>query len=572
VLSAHNRILLLLGGLAVTATLTIQVVFVVTDAARATIQAESERSFERQSAGDDLAVALRDEQEGVSDYLLGGDPSSLARYEAAVRLELEAVGRIRADVAAYSTIADAVDKVSAASGAWRNDFGQPAIAAALSGTSEQRQAAGRLTVQSNEAVQGETAELVSALDAVDLDLHEQTLALNGTRAMAIELGVAFEVLAAGISLLFVRRYGLKLTRDAGRASVLNRFTEATTFAADDEAVATLNIEALELLVKPDAAVIHVLNRSKDRAVPEAQFGAAIAEVLPLHALSGCPGVVRGSIFVTDDASAPLSVHCPVYPAHHGTVACVPLAHGDNVGAVHLYWDQPARFPLHSRPAVARIAEHAALAIANRRLLAALQGQADTDARTGLSNSRAFDAALESALSTAQAGESLGVLMLDLDHFKDVNDRHGHPAGDEALRVFSGVLRSCMRDGDLAARYGGEEFAVLLARVDAAGALAVAERIRARIESTLISLAPGVTERLTVSIGVALAPDQGIERLSLLRLADQALYDAKQAGRNRVAYLGPSDASGSLASGRGGSAGQLGGKSESPARDPEAIPA
>jgi two-component system cell cycle response regulator len=170
-------------------------------------------------------------------------------------------------------------------------------------------------------------------------------------------------------------------------------------------------------------------------------------------------------------------------------------------------------------------------------LAALQGQANTDPRTGLSNSRAFDAALEAALREAGKDTRIAVLMLDLDHFKDVNDRHGHPAGDEALRAFAGVLRSCMRDGDLAARYGGEEFAVLLTGTDEGTALAVGERIRSRTESTLISLAPGVTERVTVSIGVAIAPDQGLDRIPLLRLADAALYDAKQAGRNRVRYAG-----------------------------------
>ena len=121
------------------------------------------------------------------------------------------------------------------------------------------------------------------------------------------------------------------------------------------------------------------------------------------------------------------------------------------------------------------------------------------------------------------------------HRQDVNDRHGHPAGDEALRVFAGVIRSCMRDGDVAARYGGEEFAILLPDVDGPSAVAVAERIRSRTESTLISLAPGVTERLTVSIGVAVAPDQAVDRISLLRIADEALYAAKQAGRNRVVH-------------------------------------
>ena len=218
--------------------------------------------------------------------------------------------------------------------------------------------------------------------------------------------------------------------------------------------------------------------------------------------------------MTDDASALLSVHCPIYPADHGTVACVPLSHGENVGAVHLYWERPAALRLDQRAAVARIAEHAALAIGNRRLMAALHGQANTDARTGLMNSRAFDRALEVALGSLHDDGSVGVLMLDLDHFKDVNDRHGHPAGDEALRAFAGVLRSCMRDGDLAARYGGEEFAVLLSGVDETSALTVAERIRGRTESTLISLAPGVSERLTVSIGLAMAPVQSTERIAL----------------------------------------------------------
>ena len=124
-------------------------------------------------------------------------------------------------------------------------------------------------------------------------------------------------------------------------------------------------------------------------------------------------------------------------------------------------------------------------------------------------------------------------MLDVDHFKAFNDRYGHPAGDEALRAFAGVLRSCMRDGDIAARYGGEEFAVLLPGVDSEAGAAIAERIRQRIEATIISLAPGTTDRITVSIGVSGAPDQATDRMSLMRIADEALYRAKTEGRNRV---------------------------------------
>jgi len=241
--------------------------------------------------------------------------------------------------------------------------------------------------------------------------------------------------------------------------------------------------------------------------------------------------------VTPDAGAALSVHCPVYPVDHGTLACVPLAHGETVGSVHLFWERRNAFGLDSRASVARVAEHAALAIGNRRLLVALQGMANTDARTGLANTRAFDQKLEDELSARADDETVAVLMLDLDHFKDFNDRHGHPSGDEALRAFADILRSCLREGDIAARYGGEEFAVALPGIDEATALAVAERIRSRTQGTLISLAPGITDRITVSIGVASAPHQAHDRVALLRLADEALDRAKQAGRNRVEYAG-----------------------------------
>jgi diguanylate cyclase (GGDEF)-like protein len=361
--------------------------------------------------------------------------------------------------------------------------------------------------------------------------------LSVTRTAATAFGLGVLVLSAVLSLWLVRRFGRTLEKDALRSGILNQFTEAISFAADDTAVAKANLEALALLVHPDAGVTHVLNHSQDRAVPEAIVGGAVAEVLALQTLSTCAGMIRGSMYVSSDLAAPLSVHCPIYPAEHGTLACVPLVSGEAIGAIHLYWERPRALPVEIRRSVAQFVAHAALAIGNRRLLIALRGQASTDARTGLANSRTFDLALEKALASRTADETIAVLMLDLDHFKDFNDRHGHPSGDEALRRFAEVLRSCMRDGDLAARYGGEEFVVMLPRVDPAAAVTIAERIRARTESTIVSLAPGITDRITVSIGVAEAPIQALERISLLRIADEALYQAKADGRNRVVYLG-----------------------------------
>jgi diguanylate cyclase (GGDEF)-like protein len=321
---------------------------------------------------------------------------------------------------------------------------------------------------------------------------------------------------------------------ATEAAIVNQFTELTALTEDDVSLSTATLATLDELSQPDAAALHVSNRSQDRALPQATLGDREADVLSLHELGRCPALRRSSLYVTDDVSARLSFHCPVYPVESGTLACVPLvALGETVGAVHLHWTEPRDLSLPLRLAITRVSEHAALSIANRRLLLALRGQANTDGRTGLTNSRAFDEALERLLANRGDAEPVAVLMLDIDHFKDFNDRYGHPAGDEALRAFAHLLGSSVREHDVAARYGGEEFAVYLPGLTASGAADVAERIRERTESTIIPLGPGLTARITVSIGIAVAPDDGVQRVMLLKAADEALYRAKLSGRNRV---------------------------------------
>jgi len=321
---------------------------------------------------------------------------------------------------------------------------------------------------------------------------------------------------------------------AREAAIVNQFTELTALTEDDIALSNATLATLDELVRPADATLHVSNQSQDRAVPQATLGSREAETLTLRDLGRCPAIRRSSLFVTDDVSARLSYHCPVYRADTGTLVCVPLvALGDTVGAVHLHWDKPKQLSLPLRLAITRVSEHAALSIANRRLLTALHGQANTDARTGLTNSRAFDESVQRRLAMKPDTERAAVLMLELDRFKEFNDRYGHPAGDEALRVFAHVLSSSVREHDIAARYGGEEFAVYLAGLDGKGAREVAERIRERTESTIIPLGPGRTAHLTVSIGIAAAPEDGNERVMLLKAADEALYRAKLAGRNRV---------------------------------------
>jgi two-component system, cell cycle response regulator len=199
-------------------------------------------------------------------------------------------------------------------------------------------------------------------------------------------------------------------------------------------------------------------------------------------------------------------------------------------------------PFNEQELVARVKIHLKLQRLQHELRennAKLEEMSRTDALTGLFNRRHFMDLLASELArSVRYGPALSLLMVDVDHFKKLNDEYGHLEGDRALltvaRVMGGLLRQC----DYAARYGGEEFALLLPQTDQAGAGVVAERCRQAIAEADLGLADG-KRRITVSVGVASYPRPGIRKPDdLLRLADEALYDAKAAGRNCVREAKP----------------------------------
>ena len=173
------------------------------------------------------------------------------------------------------------------------------------------------------------------------------------------------------------------------------------------------------------------------------------------------------------------------------------------------------------------AAHLADLIAANARLAAL---AATDGLTGLLNHRALHERLaEEFVRASRHSQPLSLLMLDLDHFKAINDARGHLAGDDALRALAGVLRQAARESDILARCGGEEFAVILPQTDADGALPVAERMRAAVEA-----ADGPLASVTVSIGICALNAGHADYAALLACVDAALYRSKAAGRNQVA--------------------------------------
>ena len=185
----------------------------------------------------------------------------------------------------------------------------------------------------------------------------------------------------------------------------------------------------------------------------------------------------------------------------------------------------------------------AVAIDNARLHAEVKIMAMTDVVSGLANRRAFDEILQAEMTRASRyNQPISLIILDLDSFKEYNDKWGHPAGDVRLKEIADLLRANVRDPDVAARYGGEEFAVILPNTPKSGALRLAERLRRAAEAS----APyrngthSPISGYTISLGVATFPDDATSVEELLLAADNAELTAKRLGKNRVYAANSSD--------------------------------
>ncbi|MBS1992787.1 MAG: diguanylate cyclase [Cyanobacteria bacterium SZAS LIN-3] len=180
-----------------------------------------------------------------------------------------------------------------------------------------------------------------------------------------------------------------------------------------------------------------------------------------------------------------------------------------------------------------VADQVASGVTNARLYARVQRQATTDGLTQLFNHRTGQEKLTEQLRMAERyGRSLAVVMIDVDHFKQINDNFGHPVGDTVLKAVARLIKSNCRDVDLPIRYGGEEFLVVLPEVNKEGAHVVAERIRKSLAQEVIKH-ESISLTVTASLGIATFPEHAMDQHHLLELADKALYLSKRLGRNQV---------------------------------------
>jgi diguanylate cyclase (GGDEF)-like protein len=216
----------------------------------------------------------------------------------------------------------------------------------------------------------------------------------------------------------------------------------------------------------------------------------------------------------------------------GQVLAAPLTTADGVvGALVVSRRVGSTWPESTRRILGGAAVEASAALARAYSHRDAEARASTDALTGLPNRRYFDEFVGLLAQRRRAGDAVGILMVDIDRFKALNDKHGHATGDAVLRAVAGAIVSAVREDDVPARFGGEEFVVLLRNPGPGVAVEIGERIRAAVRGLDLRRLGVPAPSVSIGVAVATSPDEAIE--SLIDIADQALYRAKRGGRDRV---------------------------------------
>jgi len=324
-----------------------------------------------------------------------------------------------------------------------------------------------------------------------------------------------------------------LQEQAGREIAINRIATAIRRSLELDSVLQTTVDEVGRALGAHRCALRVEGEHGEPALAKFYFRPghrAEADEIALHS-DLCAYCARLSSnlqnYVVDGRSKDEAADHALRP-----LAVVPLIYGERLmGALMVQSDDPSRVWQESELLLLNtVADQVAVAVNHARLFEMVQKQALTDGLTGCFNRRSFEMQLERDMNLAmRKRQPVSLVLLDLDHFKRINDTFGHAAGDLVLRTLAGVLREELRDTDTAARYGGEEFALILPQADFEGAVVVAERLRKQIEGLKL---PSVGQ-VTASFGVATFPQHAASREKLIEIADQALYAAKKEGRNRV---------------------------------------
>lgn len=312
---------------------------------------------------------------------------------------------------------------------------------------------------------------------------------------------------------------------------LSHFASMLQSCVRAEEALELTTQLMERLLPETGGTIYRIRASQDYAEAMAHWGVQAVPSADMLPLEQCWALRRGqSQLMRGPGDA---MRCSHIEPHDGATACLPLnAQGHQLG--FLYVSAADGAFLARVQLIETAAEQLAMALSNLQLQERLRIQSIREPLTGLFNRRYLEESLARELARCERrGLPLAVMMLDVDHFKQFNDTHGHPGGDALLAGLGKLLQGLSREEDIACRYGGEEFTLILPETGPQAAMERAEQVRQAVEILCVQHLDRDLPAVTVSIGLAFAPQDGSDPESLVRLADRALYRAKSLGRNRV---------------------------------------
>lgn len=255
------------------------------------------------------------------------------------------------------------------------------------------------------------------------------------------------------------------------------------------------------------------------------------EVFAFHE---CISLRRGEVhFVSDTTRGLTCEHLP-FP-QPTTTLCIPMnSLGETIGSISFYFKEKTRITKGKRQLAVTVAKQFGLVLANLKLRETLKGQSIRDSLTGLYNRRYLEEYISRESHRAlRQQHSLGIMMIDIDHFKQFNDTYGHAAGDVILKELAAFLRQNLREYDIACRYGGEELIMILPETKLSICQQRAEDIRQQVKQLTVVYNNQTLPAISISIGVACFPNHGLVGEQVIEAADEALYQAKAQGRDCV---------------------------------------
>lgn len=502
-------------------------VWVVSETQRST----AERVFDESRAASRMLTAMLDQETGLRGFAITRERAYLQPFVDGVRDFNDAAADARR-LAGESGHRQVLDEMVGTARRWTTLAEQEVGIIGTDPKNAQRPAEIRKRKRLFDSFRSESDALQEKLE----DERSEQLARAGLISVVVILVLALVFFGLGLYFIEreVRRVRARRDRERRYRDTQAEFAGAMQIMRDEAEAHELVKSHLERTI--DGVDVTILNRNNSDnrlyAATAVDGDAALAEKLVDAEPESCLAVRLGRAHEQGVAADPL-LSCDLCGKSAAEVLCTPsLVGGEVIGSVLVRADRALRG--QERERVADSVAQASPVLANLRNLAIAETRAATDALTGLPNSRSCRDNLKRMVAHAGRTVSpLSAVMFDLDHFKQVNDRFGHGAGDDVLAGVGEALTATLRGSDFGGRYGGEEFLLLLPGTDQAGALAVSEKLRTAIEA-LEFQQPELT--VTASFGIATYPLDALDADALVRMADRALYAAKAKGRNRVELI------------------------------------